>query len=81
MSDPTVTAKFLGATHKGTTRNGNPRYEIHTSEGTYTMATDASLGYSIGNYTGGPDSLIDQEVVLTFTKTGNKVYDIRKADK
>lgn len=36
---------------KTNSTNGNPRYELHTNQGSFTTAPDSSLGYGIENYT------------------------------
>lgn len=35
----------------GLSRNGNPRFRLHTDQGTFATKTDASLAYGIENYT------------------------------
>jgi hypothetical protein len=48
----TFVATFLGAQRcKRLSRNGNPSYDVITSEGTFRTETDGSIGYSIPNYT------------------------------
>lgn len=72
------TATFHGATRATNSVNGNPTWVLHTSEGAYRTQSDASLGYSISNYTGGSDSLIGQQVEFTATSAG-RVYDMKPA--
>lgn len=51
--------------------NGNPRWELNTSEGTFKTKTDAQCGYSISNNTSG-----DYDLDVNGRGT---VEDIRKA--
>ena len=70
------TATFLGAKRLNNSVNGNPTWELVTSQGTYKTQTDASLGYEVSNHTGGPNSLIGKEVEFTATKAG-RVWDMQ----
>lgn len=72
------------------TRNstyGNPGFRFHTSEGTFPMQTDASLGYSVENYSNSSRTADDErspwvignpaEPKVTLLATGSrKVYGI-----
>lgn len=70
-------------TRKNNSSNGNPSYVLHTSEGDYRTQVDASLGYSIENYTNSrfPDTHVIGDnvpaVVLLATQTG-RVWGIEK---
>lgn len=70
-SDQKFVATFYGATRHGTSVNGNPTWNLRTSEGVYRTQSDAGLGYSIGNYIGRSDNaLIGKRVEFTATKAG-----------
>lgn len=43
--------QIRAAERRNNSRNGNPTWALHTSEGTFLTAPDASLGYAIENYT------------------------------
>lgn len=74
----TVSTVFRGATRKGSSTNGNPTWILHTDAGDYRTQTDASIGYSVSNYTGGPGSMIGKAVDLTLTRAG-RVTDLTAA--
>ncbi len=74
------TATFISATRKGTSRNGNPTWDLVTSDGVFRTQTDSSVGYSVSNYTGGPDSLIGQEVEFEATNA-RRVFGMKRASK
>lgn len=61
---------------------GNPGYKLHTSQGTFSMQTDAALGYSIDNYTNSrfPETYVignpDNPTVTLLVTASRKVYGI-----
>lgn len=69
------TATFHGATRKNNSRNGNPTWQLHTSEGDYLTATDGSIGYDVDNRTNTrtDDSYIGKRVQFTTTGRGQRV--------
>lgn len=64
--------------------NGNPTWALHTSEGTYLTALDASLGYSIENLTNSryPETFVIGDAVpavtLVVTSKAARVVGIEK---
>lgn len=68
-------------------RNGNPGWKLHTSEGTFLLQTDASLGYAIENYTNSrfPDTYVIGDnvpaVTLVVTQRAARVCYIEKDGK
>ncbi|MGH8009585.1 MAG: hypothetical protein ACREQ3_21555 [Candidatus Binatia bacterium] len=75
-------ATFHGATRKGNSVNGNPKWVLHTSEGDIPTQTDAALGYEIGNITGGTDSLVGSQAEFSTTVArrgpGERVWNVRR---
>lgn len=65
-----------GITRRTNSRNGNPRFILHTSEGDYRTQDDAAMGYAVENYTNSrfPDTYVIGDnvpaVVLLATPTG-----------
>lgn len=75
--DKTFTAVLLSATRRGHSRNGNPTWNLHTSEGDYRTKTDAQIGYMVSNFT----SSRYEGVELRFTVNGRgHVVDIEEVD-
>lgn len=75
-----VHGNVVSVDRAGTSRNGNPAYDITMEGGAiYRTATDASVGYSATNYR--PHSLRQpvSSVVLTLDKNG-RVIDITRPD-
>lgn len=62
------------------TPSGNPRYKLHTSEGTFETEPDASLGWGIANYSNsaaGPwvvGNPAGPEVALRVTRNNRVTY-------
>lgn len=81
MSEQVVRTVFRGATRTGTSVNGNPNWKIHTDAGDYRIQSDASVGYSIGNYLNRhiADSLIGVSVRLILNRAG-RVSDVTLED-
>lgn len=64
--------------------NGNPRFKLHTSGGTFATQTDAGLGYDIGNMAhDNRDALNNGEgIAATLTTTpADRVFRITIGDK
>lgn len=55
--------------------NGNPRYDIHTSDGVFRTQSDAAFVYGIGN-DGGPAG---KRCVLSLTRAG-RVWNLQVTD-
>lgn len=79
----TFTATFYGAERLTNSTNGNPRWKLSTSEGTYRTQSDASLGYDVDNHNGRPEhtdrSWRGREVEFTATPAG-RVWDWKLAN-
>ena len=72
----TAIVKFTGAKRYGTSRNGNPTWNIYTADdGSYRTQSDGSIGYQMANYSGGPNSLVGRLVLLRMTAAG-RVWDM-----
>jgi len=73
----TFVATFHGATRKDNSRNGNPTWQLHTSEGDYLTETDGSIGYEVSNRTSTRtgDSFINKRVRFVTTGRGQRVTD------
>lgn len=80
MSKPdTIVCTFLGANRcKRLSTNGNPSFDVITSEGTFRTETNGSIGYSISNYTNTrlDTSLIGKTVKLSLRR--NRITNIEK---
>ena len=72
-TDRRFTATLHGATRKNNSRNGNPMWKLHTSEGDYLTGTDSAIGYEVSNHTGGPGNWVGRQVKFTATEKG-RVY-------
>lgn len=62
-------------------RNGNPRFKLHTDKGVFTTKVDASLAYGIENYTNArfPDEHVIGNPGRKVTLVGNRetsIYEI-----
>ena len=68
--DRQFTATLYGATRKANSKDGNPTWLLHTSEGDYATEVDGSIGYEVNNHTGGPGNWIDKRVQFTVTGRG-----------
>lgn len=69
MSETTVT--LHGATRRGSSSNGNPRWTLHTSAGDLLTQADSAIGNEVDNHTAGEiHSWIGRKVVLTLTRAG-----------
>lgn len=72
-SNSTIDVGLFSATRKGSTVNGNPIWDIHTSEGTYRVQHDSSVSYAVTNFL--PKREPCALVTLTLTRSG-RVSDI-----
>lgn len=76
--------QIRAAERRTNSANGNPRWKLHTSEGTFTTADDASLGYAIENYTDRhrPDTFVIGDgapaVTLIVSSTSARVCYLEK---
>lgn len=76
--------QILAAERINNSRNGNPGWKLHTSEGTFLTSPDASLGYAISNYTNSrfPDTYVIGDnapaVTLVVTSKAAKVCYIER---
>lgn len=75
------TATFYGAHPLKYSVNGNPRFELNTSQGFYRTEVDGQIGYSVQNYTNTriSESLVEKLVVFT-TNGKNNVIAMRAAE-
>lgn len=64
----TITAVTRGAS----TRDGNPRYTVNTTDGTWKTVKDGAIGYGIAN------SEFQGEVILTIDK--NEIVGVSTVD-
>lgn len=75
-------ATFHGATRKGNSPNGNPRWVLHTSEGDIPVQTDAALGYEVDNFARGTDSLVGSQAEFSTTMArrgaGERIWNVRR---
>ena len=72
-TDRTFEANFHGATRTRNSRNGNPTWKLHTSEGDFLTGADSAIGYEVANHTGGLGDWTGRRVVFTATNKG-RVY-------
>lgn len=64
-------AVFHGATRGMNTKNGNPQWTLHTSDGDYRIEPDAALGHLVSNYLeDATDSLVGREVEFSAYGAG-----------
>lgn len=68
MATETIDVGLFSATRKGSTINGNPIWDIHTSDGTYRVQHDSSVSYAVANFV--PRSQPCTLVTLTLTRSG-----------
>lgn len=47
----TIATDLFSATRLTNSVNGNPRFDLHTSDGTYRTQSDASCSYDVDNIT------------------------------
>lgn len=66
--DKKFVATLHGATRKNNSADGNPTWQIHTSEGDYLTQTNASIGYDVDNHTNSrSESWVGKRVEFTTT--------------
>lgn len=64
----TVTLEGVRRLHNST--NGNPRFELHTDQGTFTTSSDASWNYEVTNYK------LPALLTLTLTRAGRVTFGV-----
>jgi hypothetical protein len=72
--DQTFVAVLKGAERRTLSNSGNPRFKIHTDEGTFNTLSDAAISYDVENHTNAredsPDNWIGKRVRFTATGAG-----------
>ena len=65
-------ATLHGATRKNNSRNGDPTWELNTSEGCYHTGQDSAIGYTVDNHTGADcaEPWIGRQVRFTTNSKG-----------
>lgn len=67
--DSKITVKLRGANRIDNSKDGNPRFDVLTSEGIFRTEPDAAVNYELPNYVGLADQVTDswlgREVELT----------------
>lgn len=64
----TVLATVTALTRLRNSRDGNPRYEVNTDQGVFTMKPDAAVAYQISDY------LIGKRITITYDSHRRMVH-------
>lgn len=78
-NDITFTAIFHGAERLNNSTNGNPRWRLLTSEGSFNTDSDASVGYEVANFLHSKYGVVGKLVTFTATKRGKYVWKMEAA--
>jgi hypothetical protein len=68
--EQTFTAILHSATRRTNSGDGNPRYILNTSEGTFNTTPDASINYDVANRTESVKNWLGKRVKFTATGAG-----------
>jgi hypothetical protein len=74
-----ITTDLFSATRQGCSVNGNPRFDLHTSDGTYRTQSDAGISYEVYNIVRTIPRGETIPVILHTTPAG-RVWNIIRAD-
>lgn len=75
----TIETDLFSATRQGCSVNGNPRFDLHTSDGTFRTMSDASCSYDVDNITRTIPRGETIPVTLSLTPAG-RVWNIERRD-
>lgn len=75
----TIATDLFSATRRNNSVNGNPRFDLHTSDGTFTTQSDAACSYDVDNITRTIPRGETIPVVLHTTPAG-RVWNIERRE-
>lgn len=71
-----ITTTIIGITAGTSTKDGNPRYTVNTTDGTWKTAEDGQVGYGITNseYAGEVILTIDKNVIVGVSTVDGEYF-------